>query len=155
LVQNDLALMLTERFNATARSGARSDEKEASAEVPRYLPPAERTALIGRDEIETQIAELITRTDTACLTLTGPGGTGKTRLAVRAANALADRFVDRVFYVPLDAVRSGRDVLPGICAALELPAASAGASTEKLLVAFLRSRPSLLVLDNFEQVLDA
>jgi predicted ATPase len=154
LVQDDLALMLTERF--TSSTAESSDESVALAEAPpRYLPPVERGELIGREQLTSSIADLIAKSDTGCLTLTGPGGTGKTRLGIYAANALADRFPDGVFYVPLASVRNGRDVVPAIVSALDLHVTPTGAGPEKLLVAFLRTRRALLVLDNFEQVLDA
>jgi predicted ATPase len=156
LVRNDLALMLTERFSSSVTaSNVAADESSAVEAAPRYLPPVERGELIGRQGLEASIGELIAKSDTGCLTLTGPGGTGKTRLAIRAANALADRFADGVFYVPLASVRSGRDVLPAIVSVLDLPTPPSGAEPEKRLVAFLRARRALLVLDNFEQVLDA
>jgi predicted ATPase len=155
LVQDDLALMLTERFTSAEGRRSGGGEEDGPTAPPAYLPPVERGELIGRADLTSTIADLLAKSDTGCLTLTGPGGTGKTRLAIHTANALAERFPDGVFYVSLASVRSGDEVVPAIASALALPAPPAGGKHEKLLVAFLRKRRALLVLDNFEQVLDA
>jgi predicted ATPase len=154
LVQDDLALMLTERFTSSEAQGSRGGDESAPLAPPPYVAPVERGDLIGREELESTISDLLTKSDTGCLTLTGPGGTGKTRLGIHAANTLADRFPDGVFYVPLASVRDGREVLPTIASALGLPAQPTGGESQHLL-AFLRKRHAFLVLDNFEQVLDA
>jgi predicted ATPase len=145
LVKEDLALLLTERFAAAAT--------QSTPVAGRSVAPVERGGLIGREKIITSLSELLLASETGCLTLTGPGGTGKTRLAIHAANALAEHFPDGVFYIPLAAVRLGSEVLPTLQSALELPAT--GASAESIVAAFLRPRRALVVLDNFEQVLDA
>ena len=157
LVANDLATMLTERFAASVASANtdRGDEGVADDAPPRWLPPVERGELIGRDDVLARVAELLSKPDTECLTLTGPGGTGKTRLAVHAAHEFAARFDDGAYYVPLAAVRAAADVVPTIGTVLEVPTPQGGGDPEKLLVAFLRARRALVVLDNFEQVLDA
>jgi predicted ATPase len=145
LLKEDLALMLTERFTAKA-----AEVRDGSSRV--CVPPAVRGELIGRQDLLQSITELLLKRETGCVTLTGPGGIGKTSLAIHAANALTDRFPDGVFYIPLAGVRSGREVLPALVSALELPGDYA---RESILAAFLRARRALLVLDNFEQVLDA
>ena len=89
------------------------------------------------------------------VTLTGPGGTGKTRLAIHVGHAQATAFEGNVYYVELAGVRAAQDVLPAILTTLEIPLPPDGGEPEKLLVAHLRRQHALLVLDNFEQVLDA
>jgi predicted ATPase len=84
------------------------------------------------------------------LTLTGPGGTGKTRLSVQAAEDLAGDFAHGVFFVPLAAIEDPALVLPAIAQALGVSAA-AGQS----LSAYLAEKTLLIVLDNFEQVIAA
>ena len=150
LIENDLALMLTERF--AAASVALQPEPEAP---PRSLAPFERGELIGRDPQVEQATELLLRPDAGLVTLTGAGGTGKTRLAVHLAHALSPSFSDGAFYVPLAGLRNARDVVPAIVSILEIPMPPAGGDPDQLLFGFLRARRALLVLDNFEHVLEA
>jgi predicted ATPase len=88
------------------------------------------------------------------LTLTGPGGTGKTRLALRAAADQVDRFEDGVFFVDLSAVRAAEDVPAGIARAIGLSETSGQGLLEELKER-LRRQHILLLLDNFEQVTTA
>jgi predicted ATPase len=150
LVARDLALVLTERF---AAAGEKSAGSEPDAAPPRYAPPAESGELIGRDRLLAEISERVAAA--RIVTLTGPGGTGKTSLAVRLAHGLAASFPDGVFYVQLAAVSDPGEVTSALCATLEIPSPPAGADPLKLVTGFLRTRRALLVLDNFEHVIGA
>ncbi len=156
LIENDLALMLTERFTAT-RAGLTTDSTpDPTSDAPaRSLAPVERGELIGRESLVEIVSELLQRPETGLVTLTGPGGTGKTRLAIHLANIFGAWFGDGTFYVPLAGVRNARDVVSAIVSTLEISLPPTGADLEKLLLGFLRVRRALLVLDNFEQVLEA
>jgi predicted ATPase len=156
LIENDLALMLTERFAATSTGAAMDSTSEVSVDAPRRsLAPVERGELIGREAQVKLVSELLRRQDTGLVTLNGPGGTGKTRLAIHLANTLEPSFADGALYVGLAGVRNAGDVVPTIVSTLEIPSPPTGGDPEQLLLGFLRSRHALLVLDNFEQVLDA
>ena len=154
LIENDLALMLTERFTETTPT---TDSTRAFIldAPPRSTAPVERGELIGRETELKLVTELLQQSDTGLITLTGPGGTGKTRLAIHLANALESSFEEGTFYVPLAGVRSAGDVVPTIVSTLDITSPPTGGDPEKLLFAFLRARRALLVLDNFEQVLEA
>jgi predicted ATPase/DNA-binding SARP family transcriptional activator len=119
----------------------------AARPAARSRLPAPITPLVGREREIEELAALL-RGAARLVTLTGPGGTGKTRLAVAAAAALQDDFADGAHFVDLSALRDPATVAPAIAHALELDA-------EADLVPQLRDRRLLLVLDNFEQVIDA
>jgi predicted ATPase len=156
LIENDLALMLTERFAATTAGPTPDPTTAPPYDAPRLsLAPVERGELIGRGPELELLTELLRGSDTGLITLTGPGGTGKTRLAIHLANTLGPSFEDGVFYVPLAGVRDAPDVVPTIVSTLEIPVPSGGEDPERVLLGFLRGRQALLVLDNFEQLLDA
>ena len=140
ILAQDGALLQTDPGRPAAPAGATTDGRE-----PGHVHlPAQATPLIGR---ERELAELMTLADSRRLiTLTGTGGTGKTRLGMAFAAGLADRYPDGVWWVPLAMVTEARLVPAAIAAALgdvaDLPM-------------YLRGRALLLVLDNFEQVIEA
>ncbi len=116
--------------------------------------PVQASELVGREEELRQIRERLESPAVRLLTLTGPGGIGKTRLALQAAADQLDRFADGVFFVDLSAARDTEAALAEIVRTVGL-AASAGTPLEDVLRQQLRDRELLLVLDNFEQVISA
>jgi predicted ATPase/class 3 adenylate cyclase len=114
--------------------------------------PARITSFVGRDAEVRQLGNLL---ETGRLvTLTGPGGAGKTRLSIEAARAISDRFPDGTWFVPLEAVRDPQLVMPAIAATLSVRERP-GRTTEESLLEHLSDRKALLVLDNMEQVVTA
>lgn len=116
--------------------------------------PAPPTPLIGREKELTLASPLLVRKQTRLLTLTGPGGSGKTRLALEIASRLTDNFPNGIFFVTLESVRDTNLVLPTIAATLGVKEAG-GRPLSDSLKDFLHEKQMLLVLDNFEQVVAA
>jgi predicted ATPase len=116
--------------------------------------PAALTALVGRDRELTAIAELLARPSMRLLTLSGPGGIGKTRLALEAAVRAADRFPDGTAVALLAGVRDPQLVGASVATAIGLRIDGALAVLDQL-AGHLRKREMLIVLDNFEQLVGA
>jgi predicted ATPase len=115
--------------------------------------PVPATPLVGREQEAAALDDLVTREGVRLVTLTGPGGVGKSRLMIEAARRLGLGFADGVRFVELAAVSAADLVAPAIATGLGL-STSAGQLTADL-ECYLRARRLLLALDNFEQVLGA
>jgi predicted ATPase/class 3 adenylate cyclase/DNA-binding CsgD family transcriptional regulator len=116
--------------------------------------PIQPTALIGREKEMTAVERLLCREDVRLVTLTGPGGIGKTRMALQVAAELSDRFPDGVYFVNL-APTSDPEFVVSLIAQTLLVKEIAGQPLLDLLRAYLREKHLLLLLDNFEQVVSA
>jgi predicted ATPase len=147
LVADDLAVLLTERFAASA--GRSKEPAGRTSPVPRPL-----TRLIGRQEDVTRVLELLDDPENRMVTLFGAGGVGKTRLALAVAERAKDRYPDGVAYVELAPVTEPLLVIPTIAEALGVEE-GAGASLDIRLREALRAAHMLIVLDNVEQLADA
>jgi len=148
LVKNDLALLLTESFESTFSDAQVPEFSRSQAPVP-----AAPTPLLGREHELTAVVDSLLKESVRLVTLTGPGGSGKTRLAIEAAGQLSDRF-DRVYFVELASTTEANLAAAHIAQSVGLR--DAGSSTpEMLLVDHLSVARTLLVLDNLEQVRSA
>jgi predicted ATPase len=135
------------RLGAPERAGVAAAAPRAHHNLPVQLIP-----FVGREAMLREIAERLL--DPACrlLTLVGPGGSGKTRLALEAAAPQLDRFEDGVFFVPLAAVQSIEGIAPTTAQALGLSFHREG-DPEQQLLAYLRGKRMLMILDNLEHLL--
>ena len=145
LVENDLAVLLSERFEMT-QPGAGEAPLAGAVPVP-------ATPLLGREQETAAVEDLIGREHVRLVTLTGPGGVGKTRLAVEAARRLGPGFADGARFIDLAPVPSADLVSGAIAAGLGLNTSAGQLITD--LESYLRPRRLLLALDNFEQVIGA
>jgi predicted ATPase/class 3 adenylate cyclase len=115
--------------------------------------PLQPTPLVGRESEVSEIVGRLRSDGARLLTLTGPGGTGKTRLALQAGADLLEEVEDGVFFVSLAALTDPDLVYSAVAKSLGVKE-SAGQSLEESLEAYLQHKHLLLILDNFEQVLE-
>jgi DNA-binding SARP family transcriptional activator/predicted ATPase/tetratricopeptide (TPR) repeat protein len=124
--------------------------------LPNNLPAA-TTPFVGREPLLDELRSLLQDPSCRLVTLVGPGGSGKTRLALQFASGIVagarrDRFPDGVYFVPLGALRSGESIGPAVAQALGT-GAGPGDDPEGQLLRVLRRKRLLLVLDNYEHLL--
>jgi predicted ATPase/class 3 adenylate cyclase len=120
---------------------------------PTNLPP-QPTPLVGRRRELAELTGLLCQPDVRLVTVTGPGGAGKTRLALQTAADLIEDFRDGTFFVQLAGVTEPSLVLPVIARTIGVQE-TGGLTSAEAAAGHLRSRETLLVLDNFEHVLEA
>jgi predicted ATPase len=116
--------------------------------------PAELTSLIGREQEVAKVREVFLRENIRLLTLTGPGGTGKTRLAIRVANELIDHYQHGVFFVPLADISAPELVVSEIAQQMGVREGGRQSLLGKL-QGYLQDKHALLLLDNFEHLVAA
>ena len=150
LVRDDLAVLLSERFSASDRQAAAAPTARSGGRGPRPLPVS-ATSLLGRERAIDEIAGLVGRDGVRLVTLTGPGGVGKTRLAVAAGERLRDRFAAGTVFVPVEAVTDPGRVLAAIGRAAGADLGGTGSPVQALAERF-GDGAWLLILDNLEQV---
>ncbi|WP_165391158.1 ATP-binding protein [Agromyces ramosus] len=156
LIEADLATLLAERFDASHASSASSASSTSGADdVPMAEAlPMPSTGVVGRDaEVATLLGWLAQDAGRRLITLVGPGGIGKTRLALEVARRAHDRF-DRVTFVALEHVREDRDVLPAIARGLGVRDMGDRPLLDRIAIA-RTGRRDLILLDNFEQVVSS
>ncbi len=142
---------LAEAAHAALRAG--STPAAPGLAAPESLPRP-GTPLVGREPELSELADLLGREDVRLLTLIGPGGVGKTRLALELMARLAPRYPDGAVFVPLAPIADHRLVAATIAQALGLRE-SGGRPPADLLVDYVRERRLLLCLDNIEHLLEA
>jgi predicted ATPase/class 3 adenylate cyclase len=118
--------------------------------------PAPRTSFVGRASELDEIDRLLEDPDCRLLTLVGPGGAGKTRLALEAAARRIERYPHGVHFVPLVSVASPEFLAPAVAESIQfaVDGAHSGFSAQEQLLDYLGERSTLLVLDNFEHLVD-
>ncbi len=117
--------------------------------------PVPRTSLVGREQQVTEATTLLLRRDVRLLSLTGPGGSGKTRLSIAVGAAIADRFTAGIQFVSLASITQPDLVATALADAFEIQQVSTRTIPQLIGDQLKNSGPFLLLLDNFEQVLPA
>ncbi|WP_137844122.1 DUF4062 domain-containing protein [Microbacterium sp. 2FI] len=151
-VTADLATLLAERFDESRTEPGPARQEPAASHVSRIPLPS--TSMIGRDDEVSRIREMLAGGADRVVSLIGPGGIGKSRLAIEVATTSADLFPDGVYFVPLEGVFEPGLLLPTIAYALGIRD-NGEASLEERISRALAGRRVLLVLDNFEQIVEA
>src|SRR5262249_45381113 len=135
-------------------SEPRTENPEPRTEQSRHTPlPLPPTPLIGRESELAELGALLENPAYRLITIVGPGGIGKTRLALASATDQIDAFAHRVYFVPLAPLRSSEFLVPAIADALGL-AFSGREDPRAQLLNYLRGKELLLVLDNFDHLLE-
>jgi predicted ATPase len=153
LLEADLATMLAESFERSLEPPTRTPSIVVAAEETGVLPHP-LSELVGREREVDALVTALTRERGRLLTLTGPGGIGKSRLAIDVGNRVGKGFPGGVWFVDLSTVHDAALVPTTIAQSLGVRNAGDGPLMDKLTTA-LAHRKALLVIDNFEQVLDA
>ncbi len=153
LVRDDLAVLLSERFAAAGGQAAAAAPSSAGVRGPRPLPVS-MTSLLGRERAIDEVAGLVERPEVRLVTLTGPGGVGKTRLAVAVGERLRDHFGAGTVFVPLEAV-TDPGLVPAAIGRMAGADLARTASPVEALAETFGDGAWLLILDNLEQVVQA
>lgn len=146
---------VTSRDSDSFNSPGGRDYPATRAAGKRHNLPVPRTSLIGRERQVTEASEMLMRPDIRLLTLTGPGGAGKTRLAVAVAAAVADRFTGGVQSVGLASITQPELVSHALAEAFNIRQVANRTVPQLISEQLEYSEPFLLLLDNFEQILPA
>ena len=126
-----------------------------SPSAPLHNLPQQATPFIGRERELADLAALLTDPPRRLVTILGPGGIGKTRLALEAGSRLASEYRHGVYFASLVPLRSSDDISPTIAKVIAYPLQGGQRSSQQQVLDYLREKQMLLVLDNFEHLLDS
>lgn len=121
----------------------------------RHNLPKATTAFVGRENEVAEICRLLTSPETRLVTILAQGGMGKTRLALEVAECQLDNFQHGVYFVALAPLHDAEQIIPAIAEALSFGFQNDGRSPKTQILDYLSKKEMLLVLDNYEHVMDA
>lgn len=148
------AILTCRHANGNSHTGHLPRTETAAPDAPPNNLPAQTTTFIGREAEVAAVIGLLAREDVRLITLTGPGGSGKTRLGLQVAERMLRQFADGVFFISFAAITNPVFVVATIAQGVGLRITGNMPPLEAL-TAYLRQKRLLLILDNFEQLLDA
>lgn len=145
IIKDDLVVLLSERFYS-------HDEAEEIPEKPVHSNlPVNLSRLIGREKEISDICELILKKEAHLITITGPGGIGKTRLSIAVGNALQDYFMDGIYFADFSGICEENKIIPELAKIFGITL-TASADQTKPIIEFISEQKILLIIDNFEQL---
>jgi predicted ATPase len=159
LVGAELEALLKGREPVTPSRVTRAESRfatptpSANAHAPRHNLPVQATPFVGREAELTELARLLADPDVRLLTILGVGGIGKTRLSLEVGAAQLNNYPNGVYFVPLAPLDSSEAIVPAIAQALGFSFYERGEPRQQLLD-YLREKSMLLILDNFEHLLN-
>jgi predicted ATPase len=149
LLRDDLAVLLSERFLLPAAAAHATDAAPAAGAIRGTPVPRPLSSLVGRDQEVAAVGDLLAA-GARLVTVVGPGGIGKTRVAIEAAHRVSSHGSTALSFVSLEGVDDPAAVLPQVAASIGL-GLDGGVPPVDALTAAFADRPVLLVIDNFEQ----
>jgi predicted ATPase/DNA-binding SARP family transcriptional activator len=120
---------------------------------PKHNLPVQTTPFVGREEELAELGRLLSDPDVRLVTVLGPGGMGKTRLALEAAQGQVDRFADGVYWASLAPLQTVEAIVPTVAGAMGFPFSEGRVSSRQQLLDYLYRKQMLLLLDNCEHLL--
>ncbi|PWT70673.1 MAG: hypothetical protein C5B59_19920 [Bacteroidetes bacterium] len=149
LIENDLALLLSEKFDLP-----NTEEREPKKAILSGTIPVLRHKLLGREKEMLELMNMLESPEISLVTLTGTGGTGKTTMAIQLASDLKNQFKDGIYFVALASITDRQLLTPTIAHAVGIYDNGKQPIFETL-IEWLADKQVLLLLDNFEQIVDA
>ncbi|MCB0174884.1 MAG: tetratricopeptide repeat protein [Anaerolineae bacterium] len=150
-------VLLRQEIQADTLEMAPSEAGASGAVRPaprRYALPESTTPFIGREAELDQLSRRLAERTSRLISLVGPGGIGKTRLAIQAAHAQKETFRDGVFFVPLDGAPTAAEIPAAVAEALGVTFRASAESPQTEIKQILRDKQLLLIMDNLEHVID-
>lgn len=150
-------VLLRQEIQAGTLEMVSSDVEPSGSGRPaarRYVLPENTTPFIGREEELDQLSQRLAGRTSRLISLVGPGGIGKTRLAIQAVHTQKEIFRDGVFFVPLDGVPTAAEIPAAVAKALGVTFRAGAESPQAEIMQILSDKQLLLIMDNLEHVID-